>query len=210
LKKFDTTNPYIKLSKFNTTNPHIKLKKFDTTTPHIKLKKFDTTTPPIKLKKFSTTTPHLKLKKPSTIVHSVQNFMQLKKLWTIVMLFLLLEDQLQRVFLLIHIVTIVPRSFPPRPLLPSLTLLHILVTTLCSHTHTLLGPPPPSGSSFSLPPCSLLKCCVFLPSHTSVAWTLPATGSPARARHSRYPLPGRNYSGADNEREEEEEREEER
>ena len=50
------------------------------TTPRIKLKKFETITPHNKLKKFDTTTPDLKLKKPSTIVHSVQNFMQLKKL----------------------------------------------------------------------------------------------------------------------------------
>ena len=72
------------------------------------------------------------------------------------MLFLLLEDQLQRVFLLIHIVTIVPRSFSPQPLLPSLTLLHILVTTLCSHMHTLLGPPPPQ-----------VQASPFLPAHYS-------------------------------------------
>ena len=70
MKKFDTTNPYIKLSKFNTTNPHIKLKKFDTTTPHIKLKKF------------STTTPHLKLKKPSRIDGIEREF--LVRFWKLV------------------------------------------------------------------------------------------------------------------------------
>ena len=52
---------------------------------------------PIKLKKFNTTTtPHTKLKKPSTIM----------------MLFLLLEDQLHRVFLLHHIGQVPRRFFP--------------------------------------------------------------------------------------------------
>ena len=78
------------------------------------------------------------------------------------MLFLLLEDQLQRLFLLIHIVTTVPRSFFPQQLLPSLTLLHILVTTLCSHRHTLLGLMLPSSLLRSnLLPSSLLTTQVM-------------------------------------------------
>jgi hypothetical protein len=94
LEKFTTS--HIKLQKFDTNMLHIKLKKFNTINIHIKLKKFDPTTPHIKQKKFNTNTPHTKLKKPSTIM----------------MLFLLLEDQLQRVFLLPHIGQVPRRFFP--------------------------------------------------------------------------------------------------
>jgi hypothetical protein len=102
LKKLYTTTTYIKLEKFTTS--HIKLQKFDTNMLHIKLKKFNTINIQIKLKKFNTNTPHTKLKKPSTIM----------------MLFLLLEDQLHRVFLLHHIGQ-VPRRFSPLLLFHSST-----------------------------------------------------------------------------------------
>jgi hypothetical protein len=103
-------------------------------------------------------TPH----QTEEVHHHQHRHIKLKKLWNIVMLVLLLEDQLQRLFLLFHIVTIVPRSFSPWQLLPSLTLLHILVTTLCSPMHTLLSLMLPSSPLRSnLLPSSLLTTQVL-------------------------------------------------
>ena len=117
VEELSTAIPHInKLQKLYTTTLYIKLKKFDnTTTPHIK--KFDMIIPRTILKKMETTNPQIK---------------QLPQL---------LEDQLPRAFLLLHIARAgvipmlqAPRRFSPQQLLLSPTLLHILATTQCSHT----------------------------------------------------------------------------
>ena len=206
LKKFPiTTSHHIKLKKFDTTTtPYIKLKKFDTTTtPYIKLEKFDTTTTTlyIKLKKFdNTTTPHIKkfdMIIPRTILKKMETTNpQIKQLPQ------LLEDQLPRAFLLLHIARAgvipmlqAPRRFFPQQLLLSPTLLHILATTQCSHTilsfmllHSLPRSMPlpyslPTTQVYLMASTFLLECALSKPHQSGLDTSSHRMSSQGQALH---------------------------
>ena len=116
----------------------------------------------------------------------------------------LLEDQLPRAFLLLHIARAgvipmlqAPRRFSPQQLLLSPTLLHILATTLCSHTilsfmllHSLprsmplpYSLPVPTTQVYLKASTSLLECALSKPHQSGLDTSSHRMSSQGQALH---------------------------